>query len=105
MPLQGHWETTNTPLRRLGPRERRATIAVLAVTIVGMLALILATVGDTEPPIAAGCFKTNVAGRTGGETVKGCGAEASQICARATTFEDSRAETVVAACREAGIKF
>ncbi len=105
MPLEQHYKTVNTPLRRLGKRERNAVIAVLAVTLIGIMALIFATVGDSQPPLAKGCFKTNVAGRTGGETVKGCGAEATEICARATTFDDSRAQTVVAACREAGIKF
>ena len=105
MPLEGHYKQANTPLRRLGSRERNAVIVVLAITLIGVLGLVLATAGDTQPPPGKGCFKTNVAGRTGGETVKGCGQEAREICARATTFDDSRAQSVVAACREAGIKF
>jgi hypothetical protein len=41
MPLEGHWRTVNTPLRRLTARERNVVIAGLVVTIVAVFALIL----------------------------------------------------------------
>ncbi|HEX2707333.1 MAG TPA: hypothetical protein VHM66_04900 [Solirubrobacterales bacterium] len=105
MPLEGHYRRVNTPLRRLTPRERNVVIAGLAVTLIAVLGLILATAGDSQPPPAAGCIRVAVAGRVGGELIHPCGAEARATCARATTFDNERSHTIVAACREAGIKF
>ncbi len=103
MPLEGHWRRTNTPLRRLTSRERNVVIAGIAVTLAALVALILATAGDTRPPPPPGCIYTVVAGRVGGEPVHGCGAEAKEICGRAATFDDPRARKVLETCREAGI--
>ncbi|HEY6551203.1 MAG TPA: hypothetical protein VIY71_08405 [Solirubrobacterales bacterium] len=103
MPLEGHFQRVNTPLRRLTKRERNVVIAGLVVTLAALLALILATASDSRPQPAAGCIYTVVAGRTGGEPVHGCGAEAEAICAHSARFQDPRSETVVEACREAGV--
>ncbi len=105
MPLEDHYRRANTPLRGLRPRERNVVLAGLAVTIVSLLAVLLATAGDTQPPPGPGCIRVSVAGRVGGELVQACGAEARHVCARATTFDDERSHTIVAACRAAGIKF
>ncbi len=105
MPLEGHYKRANTPLRRLTRRERNIVLAGLVVTVAALLALVLATAGDSQPPPAPGCIRVNVAGRVGGEQIHACGAEARATCARATTFDNERSHTVVAACREAGIKF
>src|SRR5947207_735511 len=56
MPLEGHWKRTNTPLRRLTRRERRVAIASAVVVLVTVLALVLATVGDSRPGPKAGCI-------------------------------------------------
>lgn len=103
MPLEGHWQTTNTPLRKLTRRERNVVIAGLTVTIVAFLALILATSSDSRPEPAAGCIYTIVAGRTGGEPATGCGVEAEAICAHAAQFDDPRANKIVAECRDQGV--
>jgi hypothetical protein len=103
VPLEGHWQRTNTPLRKLNPRERRVAIAAIAATVVALAALLLATGGDSRPGPAPGCVSTVVAGRVGGEPVNGCGAKAEAICTRATHFEGARPEKILEACREAGI--
>jgi hypothetical protein len=103
MPLEGHWRRTNTPLRRLTARERSVVIAGIAVTVVALAAVILATAGNSRPDPAPGCIFVVVAGRTGGESVHGCGAKAEGICAHAALYEDPRAEKILAACREASI--
>jgi predicted metal-binding membrane protein len=105
MPMEGHWRRVNTPLRRLTARERNVVIAGLAVTLVALLALVLATAGDTQPGPAPGCIRADVAGRVGGERIHPCGAEAKATCARSATFDTPRSRTIVAACREAGIEF
>lgn len=105
MPLEGHYKRVNTPLRRLTKRERNVVIGVLAVTVVAILALMLAPASDSDSNAAAGpgCIYTVVAGRTGGEPVHGCGTEAEEICAHATQFDDPRADKIVATCEGAGV--
>lgn len=103
MPLEGHFQRVNTPLRRLTPRERNVVIGGTLVTIVTILALILATASDSRPGPAAGCVSAVVAGRVGGEPVNGCGEEAKVICARSANYDNPRAHTIGEVCDEAGI--
>jgi hypothetical protein len=105
MPLEGHYQKVNTPLRRLTPRERNVVIAGLAVTVIAMLGLLLATAGDSQPAPEAGCIRVAVAGRVGGELIHPCGAEARAVCARATSFDTERSHTIVAECEDRGIRF
>lgn len=104
MPLEGQWQRTQTPLRKLTHRERNVALGVLAVTVVALVAILLVTAGDSRPGPAPGCIETVVAGRVGGEPVSGCGAEARAICARAARYDDPRADKIVETCRAAGIK-
>ena len=69
MPLEGHWQRVNTPLRRLTRRERYVAIAALAITAVALAVLLLATAEDSQPPPAPGCIRVAVAGRTGAELI------------------------------------
>jgi hypothetical protein len=103
MPLEGHFQRVNTPLRRLTSRERNVVVVATLVTAVAILALILATAGDSRPEPAAGCVSAVVAGRVGGEPVNGCGAEAKAICARSANYDNPRARTIGEKCDEAGI--
>lgn len=105
MPLEGHYGRVNTPLRKLAQRERYVAVAMIVATAVAIAVLIAASAGGDQPTVGAGCIRVPVPGRTGGELVSGCGAEAKALCARATRFEGLRAELVVAACRERGIDF
>jgi hypothetical protein len=104
MPLEGHWKTQNTPLRRLSPRERKVGIAVLVVTLAAMVAVVIAAgTSYTRSGPAPGCIRVVVAGKTGGEVVAACGAEARIACAHSAKFDDPRSRDVVANCRRAGI--
>jgi hypothetical protein len=105
MPLEGQWQRSQTPLRKLTKRERRVAIGVIAVTVVALAGILLLTAGDSRPGPAPGCIETVVAGRVGGEPINGCGAKARAICARASHFDDPRANKIVDTCREAGIRF
>jgi len=111
MPLEGHWQTQNTPLRTLSSRERNIVIAVTIATAIVVLALLFVP-GHNDKPLLddnggsrAGCIETAVAGRVGSEPIVGCGAEAREICRRASGYDNPRAETIVNACFEAGVKF
>src|SRR5262245_51545496 len=103
MPLEGHYERQKTPLYELSPREIKAAAAVLAVTLVALLAVVLATAGDSSPPTPQGCIKATVAGVVGAETISGCGAEAEAKCAHASHFDSPRSDTVVAECEAQGV--
>lgn len=103
MPLEGHYERQTTPLYKLSPREIKAALAVLIVTLAALGAVVIATVGDHGEPIQPGCFSASVAGIVGAQTVSACGAEAEARCAHAARFDDPRSHTIVAACEEAGI--
>jgi predicted metal-binding membrane protein len=104
MPLEGHWQRTNTPLRELTKRERNVVIAGLAATFVALAILVLATAGDSQPAPAPGCISVAVAGRTGAELVHGCGMSAREICARAATRDDPGSRAIVTSCGERSIR-
>jgi hypothetical protein len=105
MPLEGHYERQTTPLYKLSPRETRAAGAVLAVTLVALLAIVLATVGDSSPGPARGCIRADVAGIVGAETISACGPQAVGVCRRAAGFDGDRPETIVAACVAQKIRY
>lgn len=103
MPLEGHYERQTTPLYKLSSREIKAATLILAITVVAMLGVVLATVGDNGSPLKPGCFSASVAGIVGAQTISACGAEAEARCAHAARFDDPRAHTIVAACEAQGI--
>ena len=105
MPLEGHYERQTTPLYKLNPREIKAALAALVVTVVAMLAIVFATAGDSNPPTPIGCIRAEVAGVVGAETISGCGVEAEAKCAHAALFDSPRAQGVVAECKRQGVKF
>ena len=110
MPLEGHYERVNTPLRKLSSRERKvARSPVLASPIAAILGAALRH-RRRQPPLLderprAGCIEVAVAGRVGAEPISGCGAEAEEICATRRRFDIPARETIVAACDEAGVRF
>lgn len=105
MPLEGHYARQTTPLYKLSSREVKAASAALLVTIVAMLGVVFATVGDSNPPTPMGCIHAEVAGIVGAEIIGGCGAEAEAKCAHAALFDSPRANTVVAECEQQGVEF
>lgn len=104
MPLEaGHWQRANTPLRRLGRRERRVALAAVAVTLVAVLAVVLATLGGSRPAPAPGCIYAIVPGATGATPVEACGARARSLCARNAALATPGARAIQESCRRAGI--
>lgn len=106
MPLEGHYQRVNTPLRKLNRREIKVLIVVGAITLVALLGLLFIP-KHTERPLAPGkgCIETFVAGRVGSEPVAGCGQKAVELCQRASGFDNPRAHTIVDACIAEGIRF
>lgn len=104
MPLEGHFQRVNTPLRRLTKRERSVVIAGVAVTFIALAALILATAGDSQPPPAPGCIRASVAGRTGAELIQACGKEARGLCARSAGRDEPQYLAIAASCSDQNIR-
>ncbi len=104
MPLEGHFQRVNTPLRRLTKRERNVVIGGAAVTFIALAALLLATAGDSQPPPAPGCIRASVAGRTGAELIQACDMEARELCARSAGRDEPQYEAIAAACSEQSIR-
>jgi hypothetical protein len=105
MPLEGHYARQTTPLYKLSSREIKAALAALLVTVVAMLGVVFATLGDSNPPTPMGCIHAQTAGIVGAETISGCGAEAEAKCAHAARFDSPQARTVVAECERQRVKF
>ncbi len=104
MPLEGHFQRVNTPLRRLTARERNVVIVGLATTLVALAILIFATAGDSQPPPAPGCIRASVAGRTGAELIQACGREARELCARSAGRDEPQYTAIAASCSDQGIR-
>lgn len=105
MPLEGHYERQTTPLYKLSSRELKAAFGALAVTLIAMVAIVAATVGDSNPGPAVGCIRSEVAGIVGAETINACGQKAVEVCTRASNFTGARAETIVSDCRTQSVRF
>jgi hypothetical protein len=103
MPLEGHWQRVNTPLRRLTRRERIVALGVLAATVVAVIVLIAATVGDSRPGPAPGCISAIVPGAMGATPVEACGARARTTCSQHAGLDDPGSRAIEAACRRAGL--
>jgi hypothetical protein len=104
MPLEGHFNRVNTPLRRLTKRERNVVTAGLAVTLIALTALLFATSRDSQPPPASGCIRVSVAGRTGAELIQACGVEARELCTRSVGVDEPQYRAIAAGCGEQGIR-
>jgi len=105
MPLEGHYARQTTPLYKLSSREVKIASITFLVTAAAILALVIATVGDSNPPTPMGCIHAQTAGIVGAETISGCGAEAVAKCAHAARFDSPQANTVVAECEKQHVRF
>jgi hypothetical protein len=104
VPLEGHWQRVNTPLRRLTGRERLAALVAAAVSAIAVLALVLATVGDSQPDrTSPGCIYAIVPGVMGAEPRQACGADARTICNEYRVNTRPGSPAVLESCRRAGI--
>ena len=103
MPMQGHWQRVNTPLRRLTRRERNVAIGGVLVSLAATLAIVLATAGNTEPQAGPGCIYAIIPGVMGAEPVDACGRQAEYVCARHEDSDRPGSETIQEACRQAEI--
>ncbi|HVC07414.1 MAG TPA: hypothetical protein VND98_07520 [Solirubrobacterales bacterium] len=103
MPMEGHWQRVNTPLRRLTPRERNVALAAVTITALTLIALIALTAGNTRPPPSRGCLSAIVPGIMGGGSVEACGERARSLCLRHAGLGDPGSLAIEESCRRYGI--
>jgi hypothetical protein len=103
MPLQGQWERANTPLRKLTRRERIVAIGAVAISLIAVLAVVLATAGNSAPTAGPGCIYAIIPGVMGAEPVDACGRQAEVVCAKHATGTAPGSETIRQACRDSDI--
>ena len=101
MPLQGHWQRVNTPLRETTPRERLIVRVVAALVGVAALAAIVVFVsnGSSAPSTPPGCIRIEVGSTMGGGTTRFCGRTARDFCGSPAAHAE---QGYLAKCREAG---
>jgi hypothetical protein len=80
-------------------------IVSAVVVLVTVLALVLATVGDSRPGPKPGCIYAIVPGVMGATPVDACGAQAKKTCAEHAdpALTDPVSRGVRASCRRAGL--
>ena len=103
MPLQGQWDRANTPIRKLTRRERNVAIGAVALSVIAILAVVLATAGNSEPKAGPGCIYAIIPGVMGAEPVDACGRQAEFVCAKHAAGTQPGSETIRKACREADV--
>ena len=103
VPLEGQWRRSNTPLRQLTPRERAVAIAGFVVVAIAVIALVVATAGNSRPAPAAGCIRAMVPGVMGATELNLCGDRAKRECSRHVGRSDPGSRSIEASCSDAGL--
>jgi hypothetical protein len=80
MPLEGHWERVNTPVRKLSERERRLVWIVAALVAVAAIAAVVVAIATSGSSPNAGCVEVEVPGTMGGGVNRTCGEAAAKFC-------------------------
>lgn len=92
MPVEGHWERANTPLRA---RDRRVLVVAAVVTVIALAALGVAYALRPAARSDAGCVVANVPSTMGGATVRSCGPQAHQLCRTQGKIDRAIAEACI----------
>lgn len=105
MPLEGHWQRINTPIRAEGERNTRIVAILGALTLAAAVVLtVFAIARPGHDPVAKpGCLDVSIAGIMGNNQLKTCGQRAIDACNVAAAGTAPAQKTIVAACRRSGI--
>jgi hypothetical protein len=104
MPLQGHWDRVNTPLREVGGRERRLAWVIGGLVALAAVAAVIAAIGTSSPTAAAGCVRVDLPSTMGGGTPQLCGSAAKSFCRSEAANSPPLNQTALPKCRQAGYR-
>jgi hypothetical protein len=92
MPVEGHWERANTPLRT---RDRRVLQVALIVAVLALVGLGIAYADRPAAQSNAGCVVANVPSTMGGATIRSCGLQAHKLCRTQGKIDRAIAEACI----------
>jgi hypothetical protein len=101
MPLEGHWQRLNTPLRETTSRERRIlwVLSALLAAAIAVAVVVFVSNGSSSPATPAGCIRIEVGSTMGGGTTQLCGQTAARFCHSPAAHDE---QDYLAKCRDAG---
>ena len=102
MPLQGHWQRVNTPLRKTTLRERRIVWVAAALLAAACIAGAIVAFGSSSPATPANCIHLEAPSTMGGVASNICGDDARRLCTGEKARTDPLSATIVPQCRKAG---
>jgi hypothetical protein len=107
MPMSGHWDRLNTPVRETTPREKvlvKVILWLLAGIAVATVVVAIATRdnGTSGQPLRAGCIRVEMPSTMGGGSSDLCGSTARQFCTSSAANTEPLVGTAVPKCRAAG---
>jgi hypothetical protein len=103
VPLEGHWQRINTPVRTMGGRERRiVSIAAGLLALVAIAATIVA-IGSSGPSTGSGCIRVDLPSTMGAVSPELCGSTAREFCISRAANSEPLEHTALPRCREAGL--
>jgi hypothetical protein len=107
MPLSGHWERVNTPLRETTRREKLLVRVVLWALAAATLATVIVAIvtsenGTSGTPLAPGCIRVELPSTMGAVSSDLCGNTAREFCTSSAANSEPLVHTALPKCREAG---
>jgi hypothetical protein len=102
VPLEGHWERVNTPVRKLSERERRLVWIVGAIVAATAIAAVVVAIVTSGSQATAGCVEIEVPGTMGGGVNRVCGDQAAKFCKAGAPSMGPLENVALQKCREQG---
>lgn len=103
MPVEGQWERSQTPLRRLTRRELRLLKGFLAVLLVATVATVALALTQSAPAVPPDCIQVTGGSTMGAGNYRVCGADRATWCRQAAGRDDPTSQKVAARCRDQGL--
>jgi hypothetical protein len=99
VPVEGQWERQQTPLRRLGRRERRLLRAFVVLLLAATVAVALFAALHKPAPVPADCIQVTGPSTLGAAVYRECGVAAVRWCREEAGKQGPLARAVQARCR------
>jgi hypothetical protein len=102
VPLEGHWQRVNTPLRETTGRERRIVAVAAGLLVMAAIAAAIVAIGSSNPSTPAGCIRIEVPSTMGASASTLCGDRAASFCRSPVAHSPPLNQTALPKCRDAG---
>ena len=103
MPVEGQWERSQTPLRRLSRRELRLVQGFLALLLVAAVASAALVLTASDPPVPPGCIQVTGGSTMGAVNYRVCGEDRAAWCRQMAGRGDPTSLAVQKRCAAEGI--